>query len=424
MRIASILSNTSRLAIAAMVVVACWHAAASAQIPCRYEVSPTIIQAPPCPFIGPPPIAALCVSPSGRYICGHYNQCDTGRKAFYYDTTTSQFVTLPFPSGVISMEAEAVNDMGLVAGTWVRPIGLQQRYRGFVYTIASGQYVELLPLDAGGDCVVSGMNASGQVCGTRAIGSPSDPMNPQTAFIWQNKFTDLGLINNNTTIGEAINDNGWVTGSVWNDQTITAFLWKDRQVVNLGSLAGLFTSPAAVNNNLEVVGGSAVPDPGSPSGIGHAFLWESGQMIDLGTLPGNNVSGATRISTLGAVGGVSATGGASNNRAFLRFGSTMRPLTEFTNLIPDVTGFGSIAGFRADHGIVANANAAPNGAVVILNPVLTVQGDTNADCLVNIDDLVMVITEWGQTTSVADLNHNSMVDIDDLVIVVTHWTTN
>lgn len=45
------------------------------------------------------------------------------------------------------------------------------------------------------------------------------------------------------------------------------------------------------------------------------------------------------------------------------------------------------------------------------------------DGLVNIDDLVVVITSWGQTGLglPADCTHNGVVDIDDLVEVITGW---
>ena len=45
----------------------------------------------------------------------------------------------------------------------------------------------------------------------------------------------------------------------------------------------------------------------------------------------------------------------------------------------------------------------------------------NGDGMVNIDDLVVVITHWGQTSGPADINHDNIVNIDDLVQVVTHW---
>jgi hypothetical protein len=56
--------------------------------------------------------------------------------------------------------------------------------------------------------------------------------------------------------------------------------------------------------------------------------------------------------------------------------------------------------------------------LVVLSP-----GDVTADGLVNIDDLVAVITAWGPCSArcPADTNDDGVVNIDDLVLVITHW---
>jgi hypothetical protein len=48
-------------------------------------------------------------------------------------------------------------------------------------------------------------------------------------------------------------------------------------------------------------------------------------------------------------------------------------------------------------------------------------GDANGDRIVNIDDLVTVIVNWGSPGPTGDLTGNGLVDIDDLVAVITHW---
>jgi hypothetical protein len=52
-------------------------------------------------------------------------------------------------------------------------------------------------------------------------------------------------------------------------------------------------------------------------------------------------------------------------------------------------------------------------------------GDVDLDGVVNIDDLVELITAWGATTPggpPADFDGNHLIDIDDLVTLITHWT--
>jgi hypothetical protein len=53
--------------------------------------------------------------------------------------------------------------------------------------------------------------------------------------------------------------------------------------------------------------------------------------------------------------------------------------------------------------------------------VIPCAGDVNTSGTVDIDDLVLVITNWGATSGPADLNGDHIVNIDDLVLVITHW---
>ena len=47
--------------------------------------------------------------------------------------------------------------------------------------------------------------------------------------------------------------------------------------------------------------------------------------------------------------------------------------------------------------------------------------DINGDGYVNVNDLLVVIDQWGLTDSPADLNFDGIVDVSDLLIVVGNW---
>jgi len=53
-------------------------------------------------------------------------------------------------------------------------------------------------------------------------------------------------------------------------------------------------------------------------------------------------------------------------------------------------------------------------------------GDLNGDGVVDVNDLLIVITQWGACPAspamcTGDANHDSVVDVNDLLIVITNW---
>lgn len=50
------------------------------------------------------------------------------------------------------------------------------------------------------------------------------------------------------------------------------------------------------------------------------------------------------------------------------------------------------------------------------------KGDVNSDAKINLQDLSIILSHWGQQFSQADFNGNSKVDLPDLSIMLSHWT--
>lgn len=61
------------------------------------------------------------------------------------------------------------------------------------------------------------------------------------------------------------------------------------------------------------------------------------------------------------------------------------------------------------------------GAATSLGPIAPRPGDLNNDGLVNVADLLRVITDWGLVHSSSDMNGNGLVDVGDLIIVIVNW---
>ena len=48
-------------------------------------------------------------------------------------------------------------------------------------------------------------------------------------------------------------------------------------------------------------------------------------------------------------------------------------------------------------------------------------GDLNADAIINVTDLLIVIGYWGSADATADINQDGIVDISDLLVLIGLW---
>ena len=49
------------------------------------------------------------------------------------------------------------------------------------------------------------------------------------------------------------------------------------------------------------------------------------------------------------------------------------------------------------------------------------QGDLTGDGLVNVNDLLQVITAWGGPGPAGDANHDGVVDVNDMLLIIVSW---
>jgi probable HAF family extracellular repeat protein len=198
-----------------------------------------------------------------------------------------------------------------------------------------------------------GMLASGA---DTAIPDPNAQNNngffPSDGFIahacqWRNGvLTDLGALpEGNNSFASWISGNGLIVGASENGlidpkfgvPEANAVLWRDGEIINLGTLGKNFSSASAVNDRAQVVGSTVNTATDECESFSQpfcvrAFLWQEGAMRDLGTLGGPEAT-ALFVNAHGQVAGWSLTDSILNpttmfptQHPFLSDDDTMRDL--------------------------------------------------------------------------------------------------
>ncbi len=258
---------------------------------------------------------------------------------------------------------------------------------------------------------ITALNTSGQAVGWADTGDGVG-VPPHDAEVWSYTISGGSLVSQSTTDLQfnglataypgvqssqalAINSSGTVvigasdsaSDAVPNiDTAYFLYNMNTRAFTSLGSLMlydpiGATTSPGgghdqAINNAGQVVGRIA-----TSSGGDDAAIWQNGLITDLNT----------------------------KYAGILPAGFTLNNATAIDN-------YGDIAGWGTD----ASGNA--NQAFVIINPRLP--GDANLDGKVDVNDLTIVLSHFGQTGTTwtqGEFTGSGTVDVNDLTIVLAHY---
>ncbi|MCH7720634.1 MAG: hypothetical protein IH988_06540 [Planctomycetes bacterium] len=393
--------------------------AATAQIPCGYEVT-AVIQGPWCGEIfGYPPTRGRGVTEDGAVV-GYYTSCDIGPgEAFYWSESTG-FVTLSRPPGYTSATARDIDGQtGWIIGALSTP-GTDGPFAA-LWPAWSAEPIDLGTLP-GGDYSQAFAVSAGRVVGKWG----NEIMGPGIqAFLWQdNQMIDLGP-DLGTPSGWAwdVNDAGQVCGWMGTATSLDAraFIWDAGRVTELPAIPGGFTSEglAISADGGTVVGVGRIIDDKTGDDFSRAFVWQDGKMVNLGTLPGLLRSGATDVNDNSLVigplwGGVPDTG-------FIWHDGVM---IDLNTLIPPESGVEvTIPWAINEQGMIAAQGHNQDGDVValLLTPVEAAVADLDGDCHVGIIDLLILLSEWGQADSSADLNDDGIVNVFDLLIVLANW---
>jgi probable HAF family extracellular repeat protein len=174
---------------------------------------------------------------------------------------------------------------------------------------------------------------------SRFYNGPIDPLTGSphaAAALWkEGQIVDLGTLDGGTDSNAVgINDRGQIIGFASNlipdpfdpfdpfgfSTQLRTFPWENGVIKDIGTLGGPDAVPGTgINNRGQITGSSyinSVPNPSTGVPTADPFLWEDGNMIDLGSFGGTNVFGLA-VNNRGQVIGQSNLAGDVETHAFL-----------------------------------------------------------------------------------------------------------
>ena len=405
-----------------LVVAAALSLTSPASSKCNYTV--TVIPEMDC-GLWQSPIHPIAINISGVVLLVG-DDCSNGNaRSFWWQEGLKELQPIPMPPGVISLRASDISDDGLVVGGMggLSPVG----ELGFVFDLNTQQFIAQIPAPAGGDLELTAINQTGFACGLRKTNA-SDP-NSSTAIIYEiatGELIDLGKLGGDSSTAVAINNLNTVTGIVIMKGLPQGFLWQEGEIAILQSLFGYSSGPSAMNDAQTIAGGASFLIANWPFQSTVACQWKDGQLTNLGLVRGDTDSVCRDINDAGVIVGTSR---------FLSMSTTIwrgviwvdGQLYELTNLVAGMPANTTIDVVYAinDVGQIVGYSHTPGQqndvATVVLTPIAE-SGDITGDCTVDVDDLLRVINEWGDSNSAADLDESGTVDVSDLMIVIENWT--
>jgi probable HAF family extracellular repeat protein len=212
----------------------------------------------------------------------------------------------------------------------------------FAFQWRKGVRTDLGVLPGGDASVAVWISDNGLIAGqaTNGLADPLVPSFPEIrAVLWKDgQIINLGTLGGNQSFALSVNNRGQVVGVATNTipdpfdflfvTQLRAFLWQEGAIQDLGTLGGPEAQALFVNERGQVAGFSltnATVNPTTGSPTTDPFLWENGEMLDLGTLGGTSGS-PFGLNNRGQVVGLSNLAGDQTAHPFLWDKGTLRDL--------------------------------------------------------------------------------------------------
>ena len=307
----------------------------------------------------------------------------------------------------------------------------------YAYYLPNGGTATVLPvLDPNNlGSVAFGVNGSGTVVGYSCDGtyvSDGNTVSSENAFVWSaaTGMVDLGTPGVPSYASGISADGKTIIGSVGLVQsvkwTLSGSTWTMTPLVQPSQYYQ--SIPYSVNSSGVAVGGAFdYPEGGVPNPAQTALEFKpDGTVVTLGGL-GGSTSNATGINNNGVIVGYNGTS------PWINYTGLPGANINLNALLSPVSGAGwtlkagalSSLGWGIDNnGNIVGTGKTPAGGThaVLLTPALP--GDANLDGKVNINDLTVVLSHYGQTGMTwtqGEFTGDGTVDINDLTIVLANY---
>ncbi len=337
-------------------------------------------------------------------VAGQIDSIGDTQSAFFWSPEEG-LVQLPMVPGYISMQAKGVNDLGHVAGDMWGPAG----WAGFFWDGAS---YTLIDLPAWANTIqVAGIDNADRVFATIYNGNTG----PSSIFCWANgQLYDLGAPSGaNSAFIHGSNDSADLVGwsSTGPPPIFHSWRYSNDEFGFLEPPSQLPNSDAtAINNRRTVVGRAS----DTTSYTWHGIIWDSLVTYDIPPPTAQSDAGFLGVNVAGrATGyfeGLAVTPLVWQSGLLADLRTLVDPELPFLRRGWDINEGGTIL-------------AEENRGTVVLSPVWRV-GDLTGDCHVSIEDLVIVLGNFGygaESFPQGDIDGDGCVLLSDLALIFGHW---
>jgi probable HAF family extracellular repeat protein len=199
------------------------------------------------------------------------------------------------------------------------------------------------------------------------------------------------------------------------------FIWDGEEVLDIGVIAGGYTAvPKAINNCGDVCGTGFIEVEEYPGFVRHGFFWDGAQMHDIGVIPPFNESFAYDVSDCGQVVGYLYLQ-SHPYHAFLWQNGAMFDLNDLVPPDFDLHLYVALA-INGEGQIIAHATSDSGRTVtILLTPIGRSPSDLDCDCDTDVNDLLILLTHWGDHGGEADINDDGIVNTADLLELLGNW---